>query len=479
MKKFKNPFSFIISLILISSLLLSCQKENKDELDTSENEVSFSISIPNLKSSSLKSAYLNNADKVIITIQNLDGSNTNYTSSEINIYQMSDNYFIQKILLKTGSYKLTEFTLIDSSGNSIFAAPLLGSKAAQNVTNPLPIEFDVSKNITQTINVEVLSTEEYLPEDFGFTSFKIIEIKTFNFMIGVTDKTSNDLLSAKLTVSNDSYTYIQNIDSIANNVIIVKDSLSEYTLTIEKSGYKTFVHSYSIDSLKLFSVGNFPLIIEIEKEEIYSDIVVDNDGNEYKTVKIGNQVWMAENLRTTTYNDGEAIQNITNSSWGIVLTGAYCWYNNDSTNANYSGALYNWYVANSNKICPIGWHVPTSEDMKELSDYLILNGFGYEGTGNEIAKSLAFDSGWYDSYISGTVGNDQVSNNSSGFSAHNAGYRHPDGSFRYLISDAYWWTSTEYSSTNAIYRAISYNRSDFVNANQSKNCGFSIRCIKD
>ena len=89
--------------------------------------------------------------------------------------------------------------------------------------------------------------------------------------------------------------------------------------------------------------------------------VTDIDGNVYKTVKIGNQVWMAENLRTTKLNDGQPIPLVTeNKEWSYRTTLGYCWYENDeAANNNIYGALYNWYTIETGKVCPKGWHVPT------------------------------------------------------------------------------------------------------------------------
>jgi hypothetical protein len=262
-----------MAIILMGSLLLTCQKEGDDPIVTN-NEVAFIINISNLNSASqLKSTMdynLSDADKIILTIQNSDGSPTKYASSEVKIQQMNGDYYTQKIVLKTGTYGLTEFVIIDETDNTIFAAPLTGSQEAQNVTVPLPIEFSVSKDTTSYINVEVLSTEKKKPEDFGLNRFPIIEVKTFGFMIGVTGIEVDNLLTAKLTVSNGSYNYIQNLDSIANNIVTIKDGFNNYTLTVEKFGYKTYTHTYSIDSLIMFkdTTGNLPLIIELEKYKI-------------------------------------------------------------------------------------------------------------------------------------------------------------------------------------------------------------------
>ena len=103
-----------------------------------------------------------------------------------------------------------------------------------------------------------------------------------------------------------------------------------------------------------------------------STSLIDCDGNNYATITIANQVWMAENLRVTHYRNGDAIPNVTdNAAWGALSTGAYCWYNNDqATNEKY-GALYNWYTVNDSRgLCPDGWHVPSAAELSTLITYL-------------------------------------------------------------------------------------------------------------
>jgi len=269
MKKSK-ALLIVMSILLLGSLLLTCKKQDNEPVAT-DNEVTFSIDVISVKSENSSkgaAAYnLADADKIIFTIQNNDGSATKYTSSEVKILQMNGSYYTQKLALKTGTYKLTEFVLIDASGNTIYASPLAGSQEAQNVTNPLPITFTVAKNITSPVNVQVLSTAAHTPEDFGLSHFPVIEVKPFSFMIGVIDNSSDNILPATLTVSNGTYTYVQNLSSVLNNVVTVIDGLPDYTLTVEYTGFITYTHTYTIESLKTFedAAGNLPLLVELEK----------------------------------------------------------------------------------------------------------------------------------------------------------------------------------------------------------------------
>ena len=462
-----KSFFVILTVVLISGLLLCCDNETNESFAT-DNEVAFAISISSLNSTSmLKSDVVYNlseADKIVLTIMNSDGSATKYTSSEVKIQQMNGVFYTQKIVLKTGNYKLTEFLILDEADSTIFATPLLGSIEAQNITSPLPFLFSVAKDVTTTVNVEVLSTEKKKPEDFGYNSFSISEVKTFGFMIGVSDLESDKLLSAKITVSNGTYSYTKNIDSIANNVVTVKDGFSDYTLTVEKAGYETYTHTYSISSLKMFkvSVGNLPMLIDLVKN------VTDIDGNIYHTVVIGTQVWMVENLKTTKYNDGTAIPLVTeNSAWSNLTTPGYCWYDNDEEMYKKSyGALYNWYTVNTGKLAPTGWHIPSDEEWTVLMNYL----GGADAAGGKLKETGAIH--WWTPNTGAT--------NETGFTALPGGDRGNNGYVFTGIGGFYgiWWCSTE-SNSNGIMWRLFYDSNTLYRQEAGKHSGFSIRCLRD
>ena len=212
----------------------------------------------------------------------------------------------------------------------------------------------------------------------------------------------------------------------------------------------------------------------------------DADGNNYKVVTIGTQTWMAENLKTTQYNDGTAIQLVTNNtSWLNLSTPAYCWYNNDAaTYKNKYGALYNWYTVNNGKLAPTGWHVATDEEWTTLENYLIANGYNYDGStqGDYYAKSLAATTDWaIDTYTdAGAIGTDLSKNNRSGFSALQGGDRgSSNGSFYDVGDNGYWWSSTESNTYDAWYRDMYYGNSSVYRNGSDKQNGFSVRCVRD
>jgi len=210
--------------------------------------------------------------------------------------------------------------------------------------------------------------------------------------------------------------------------------------------------------------------------------VNDIDGNVYKTIKIGTQTWMAENLRTTKYNDGTAIPAITDNTtaWGNLSTPAYCWYDNDADiYKNTYGALYNWYAVHTGKLAPTGWHVPTDSEWKILESYLIANGYNYDGStsGNYCAKSLASNTNWAVFIAAGAVGNDLSKNNRTGFSAQPAGFRDNDADG--LGQFTYWWSSTEDNPNDAINRHLNFYGDNLHPGYSGKSRGNSVRCVKD
>ena len=221
--------------------------------------------------------------------------------------------------------------------------------------------------------------------------------------------------------------------------------------------------------------------------------MTDYDGNVYPTVKIGNQVWTASNLRTTNFNNGSPIFYVTNNTlWSTTITPGYCYYDNivDVVTQEKYGALYNWYVISSGKLAPKGWHVPTSAEWKELENYLIANRYNYDRTttGNKIGKSLASKTDWSLSEDIGCGGNNIATNNSSGFSALPTGYRNSKGFYNFLNIHCYWWGSTGYIVNNSVhgyyvfYDLANTVTSDSVNTRvlfSAKRTGGSVRLVKD
>jgi uncharacterized protein (TIGR02145 family) len=195
--------------------------------------------------------------------------------------------------------------------------------------------------------------------------------------------------------------------------------------------------------------------------------MTDQQGNEYKTIVIGTQEWMAENLRTTVYRNGNAIANVTDKlQWGNLTTGAWCHYNNSSSNECPYGKLYNWYaVADPRNVCPTGWHVPTDAEWTTLTNFL-----GGEAVAGGKVKSTGTQY-W--------ISPNTAATNESGFSGLPGGFRYFNGAFDDIGLYGHWWSSTEEGTTNAWLRSPDYGIGTVYRSNGNKQDGFSVRCLRD
>ncbi len=195
--------------------------------------------------------------------------------------------------------------------------------------------------------------------------------------------------------------------------------------------------------------------------------MTDIDGNQYDVIKIGNQIWMKENLKVSKYRNGEAIPTgLVNTVWANTNKGAYAIYNNDNTNNARYGKLYNWYAVNDSRgLCPSGWHIPSESDWSTLISYL----GGDLSCGGKL-KSIG-TSYWYSPNSDAT--------NVSGFSALPGGLRDNDGSFDVIRNYAFFWSATEYGNNDAFTRNLDYYSNDFGRSYGNKRNGFSVRCVSD
>lgn len=197
-----------------------------------------------------------------------------------------------------------------------------------------------------------------------------------------------------------------------------------------------------------------------------TDTLFDIEGNLYYSQTIGTQIWMAENLKTTKFNNGKSIPNVTSdATWGVLSTPAYCWYNNDKvTNKVTYGALYNWYAVNTGRLCPAGWHVPSDDEWTTLVTYL-------GGTGEAGSKLKEAGTAHWDSPNTGT--------NESGFTALQGGSRSSSSGLFYNEGFGAWWSATEYNATDAWHLSFGHSEDRVYQLHYPKSFGFSIRCVKN
>ncbi|HPG38813.1 MAG TPA: chitobiase/beta-hexosaminidase C-terminal domain-containing protein [bacterium] len=245
---------------------------------------------------------------------------------------------------------------------------------------------------------------------------------------------------------------------------------TEFTTT------KAATHQYNSEGTKTVKLEvkdseNLANIIthQLNISAIETGTVIDIDGNTYQTVKIGDQWWMAENLRVTHYRNGDPIPNITdNTEWKYFSTGAYCYYDNNNINAAVYGALYNWHVVNDNRnLAPAGWHVPSDAEWQALINYL---------GGDAVAGGKMKEVGTTH-WLSPNKG----ATNESGFTARPGGWRgasRPSG-FCWIGGNASFWSTTEDSNGLAWFRVLGYDFFNVYRYSYSIYDGYSIRLVRD
>ena len=228
-------------------------------------------------------------------------------------------------------------------------------------------------------------------------------------------------------------------------------------LTSLSSGTTYYLRAYAVNSAGT-AYGN---------QVNFTTDVVDADGNSYKAVVIGTQIWMEKNLMTTRFSDLSAIPLVTDSvAWRNLSASAYCWYNNDAgTYKSTYGALYDYYSVKTGKLCPTGWHVPSDAEWTSLTDFL--------GGGNVAGGKLkeTGTSHWYPPNEGAT--------NLSGFTAMPGGRRMWTGEFGAVEYIGSWWSTTDNSVPGAYFWSAHQLYTGFGREGQQQNCGFSVRCLKD
>jgi len=271
-------------------------------------------------------------------------------------------------------------------------------------------------------------------------------------------------------MAKEDYGYYQSFslnDYKGKNVIIKTEPQFGNTTGFE---LETYIQEYSQDGTDfepLQDIGNTTTGNISFNSNLNYGSVDDIDGNIYRTIQIGEQEWMAQNLATTRFNDGTYVPLVTDPAiWSNLSTPGYCYYENDAAKyAETYGALYNWHAVNTKKLCPAGWHVPTDSEWTTL----ITNLGGENEAGGKLKEQgiLHWDS-------------PNIGTNETGFTALPDGHRGSDyGDFFYVGKVGDFWSATESSSFNAWFRRMAYLDSGVLRWETDKKCGFSVRCLKD
>lgn len=230
----------------------------------------------------------------------------------------------------------------------------------------------------------------------------------------------------------------------------------------------------------IFSMILILALLSLQGQKPRYGTLTDIEGHIYRTVVIGDYEWMAENLKVGTYNNGTEIPLVSeHEEWAALKTGAYCWYDNDQSNSQIYGALYNWYAVDTQMLCPDGWRIPSDLEWNKLeaevdSRYVEGDLEWYRPAilrGYDAAERLKSDSGWR---------SDGDGRDSYGFQALPGGERRvSDGGFFQKGGGGFWWSSTEDGSSGAWFRNMAYSFKQAARNTHDKGFGFSVRCIRD
>ena len=336
----------------------------------------------------------------------------------------------------------------------------------QELEQPLQNRKYITKENLSALNKKY---ENDFRESFKYTSSKIVEwhpleYKTVNnyncYKISYTRQYSN-----KPYVLVNIYYFLREKDMIS---LTLSYRINE--TNIWRNDFDKILSSFLIENSDQ-SLDLKPKIPSLFNPNLTYGEVKDVEGNIYKTIQIGTQTWMAENLRTTKYNNGTPIENIIDGTqWENDKKGAWCYYNNEESNNNPYGKLYNWYaVTNSNQICPKGWHVPTDEEWTTLINFLDPNANG--GNNDNITGGKMKSTGTQQWLSPNTD-----ASNSSGFTGIPGGFCYIDGTFFFKSKFGFWWS---FADNNISCVVLSYTSTLISRLTHKRQVGFSVRCVKD
>ena len=429
---------FIIIVLTISlSLIFSCKK-----LDFSR--------VTKLKISNIE-LIENNSVNVFIDIFDLSNKNKEALGicySNANIEPTIDNQFIIIGMIDTmGMYS---YLISDLNPNEKYYF-----RAFIREENEIIYSFNVSDLTIYTYSIPEITTKSV--SNIKKTSAKSGGIINFNGGLNITEsgvcwntEPIPTIYHNKTENTTESMEFDSDITSLSPNTTY-------------------YVRAYAINSIGI-SYGEEVSFTTVSDVFYCPQTIDDIDGNAYNTIVIDGKCIMKENLKVTKYSDNTSISfpNENNIIWqnsGSMQIGAYAWYDNNLANKDIYGALYNWYAVNSEKLCPIGWHVTTDDEWNSIIESL---------GGSTIAGGKLKETG-LDYWQS-----PNPADNSTGFSARPAGYRNYNGNFSDIGRFAYFWTEKEYSPSISYHYKLAYNYTNtYRNSDKGKGGGFSVRCVKD
>ncbi len=375
---------------------------------------------------------------------------------------------------------------------------------SQNYPNPfndkttvnlyLPDKDDVKITVRDILGRELAHYENTLNR--GNHSFAFYSGNQKYYLLTLTGKQTSQTI--KMLNANSNSTYGEKCEIVyheyENKPIGFKSqkSINNFGFSLGDELMLTAYALTAIGNLGSSVIADIPDMSKIYEFDILGGLgcpgmptVTDIDGNTYNTVQFGTQCWMKENLKTTTYQNGTPIPNVTDAGiWPNLTSGAYVWYENDISWKDLYGALYNWYATvDANGLCPTDWHVPTNDEWTTLTDFI---GGTSSPHGNELKSCRRINSPLgggcnttehprWNEYTTQNYGTDD-----HGFSGLPGGYRNYVGAFKYSGNYGTWWTTTlDPTTDNAWRRLLSYSYGYVYGPQIGKIVGLSVRCLRD
>jgi uncharacterized protein (TIGR02145 family) len=503
--KMKKPnFALVVTILLTASLIISCKKDdstpaklNDIQIKTAPLKVSYCIGEP-----------LDLSGLVVSLIM---------TDGEIKDIPFSD--FADKgISCKPGNgtvvtAELTSVAIIHNETNqrinqtlTVSAVESITIKTPPKVSYCIPEVLDLSKLVVKLVfgngntkdvafvdfnswgiktspaNGTALTTEQNsVTVTYTATAKSIIQPITISAVTGIAVKSSPSKVSYYVgeDLSLSGLIVTLSLENGDTREVTFGEFASRGIVTLPENGTEL------IEGLTDISITH-SVSGKSTNQNITFSILSDIEGNTYKYRKIGNQIWMEENLKTTKYQNGDDIGTTIPATKNISQENQpkYQWaYDGDESNVTTYGRLYTQHVIMDNRnVCPAGWHVPSSVEFGDLIVYLISNGFNYDNStnGNKVGKSLAAKTNWNSyPYSEGVPGNDFDTNNRSGFTGLPSGERIDFvQAFSGKGVHCYWWSSSKHDDGKGIaLRIQNFQQQADVVIIGTINTGAPIRCL--
>lgn len=501
-----KPIKTILRTILLIGIITSCSEDEPKPIEV----IDLSVKIPPEKVLYKQGESLE-LSGLIVTLQ-FDNEETKdvefisfeengITTSSINGIEITESIVVK--ITHTESGKSTNQEIIVNKVSEVII------KTPPTQINYLKGEVLDFSGVEITLIRDNGDTEDIMLSEFASNSLTVSPEEGAEITEALTSLTITHVLSGKNT------TQEIIINTVSNLILTAAPAVVEYytgeylniaglsitlnldngdTRIIERSDFETYgITTTPLDNSEIMDDNSEIIIKHEESEQTVNQsltllTLTDVENNTYEHVKIGEQLWMAENLKTTKYQNGDNISTTLPAMLDISneTSPQYQWaYNGDENNVAVYGRLYTQYVASDDRnVCPEGWHIPDEAEFQELVSYLINNGFNYDGStsGNKLGKSIASTLNWNSyPYVEDVPGNNPGANNSSGFNGVGSGTRvNFDTFFTGKGVYTYWWSSDSNNDDLGIaFRIQNFQtEADIVTIGDS-NTGAPCRCIRD